>query len=65
MNLAMLLATPVEGTHYLIDIIAGAVVALLAIKFTRTFTGRFGRRTSGSEFGSKAVRGWGRNALRL
>ncbi len=30
-NTAMLLATPVEGTHYLIDIILGAGVSLVAI----------------------------------
>jgi len=30
-NLAMLLATPVEGTHYLIDMILGAVVALVSL----------------------------------
>ena len=30
-NLAMLLATPVEGTHYLADMIAGALVAMAAI----------------------------------
>ncbi|WP_082470864.1 MULTISPECIES: phosphatase PAP2 family protein [unclassified Sphingomonas] len=30
-NTAMLLSTPVEGTHYLIDIILGTVVALAAI----------------------------------
>ncbi|MGN6375687.1 MAG: phosphatase PAP2 family protein [Sphingomonas sp.] len=30
-NLAMLLATPVEGTHYLTDMILGAVVALGAL----------------------------------
>lgn len=29
-NVAMLLATPVEGTHYLIDMILGAVVALVS-----------------------------------
>jgi membrane-associated phospholipid phosphatase len=29
-NLAMLLATPVEGTHYLIDMIAGLIVAVAA-----------------------------------
>lgn len=34
-NLAMLLATPVEGTHYLADIIAGIVVALAAVAGTR------------------------------
>ncbi|MBO9581781.1 MAG: phosphatase PAP2 family protein [Sphingobium sp.] len=31
MNIAMLLATPVEGTHYFIDMILGAIVALSAI----------------------------------
>ncbi|CAN5517226.1 hypothetical protein BH09PSE4_BH09PSE4_01760 [soil metagenome] len=30
-NLAMLLATPVEGTHYLADMLAGAGVAMVAI----------------------------------
>ena len=30
-NLAMLLATPVEGTHYLIDLILGALVALVSL----------------------------------
>ena len=30
-NIAMLLSTPVEGTHYLIDLILGAGVALVAI----------------------------------
>ncbi len=30
-NVAMLLSTPVEGTHYLIDMIAGAAVAIVAL----------------------------------
>ncbi|MFW2853037.1 phosphatase PAP2 family protein [Sphingomonas sp. TX0543] len=30
LNAAMLIATPVEGTHYLIDMILGAVVAIVA-----------------------------------
>jgi len=30
-NLAMLLATPVEGTHYLADMLAGATVAVVAL----------------------------------
>ena len=30
-NVAMLLSTPVEGTHYLIDLILGAAVALVAV----------------------------------
>jgi hypothetical protein len=34
-NLAMLLATPVEGTHYLADMIAGALVAVAAILAVR------------------------------
>lgn len=34
-NLAMLLATPVEGTHYLTDMIVGALVALAAIAIVR------------------------------
>jgi hypothetical protein len=29
-NIAMLLATPIEGTHYLVDMIAGMLVALFA-----------------------------------
>ena len=31
LNLAMLTATPVEGTHYLADMIGGAVVGLIAV----------------------------------
>lgn len=34
LNGAMLLATPVEGTHYLIDLILGAVVAVGALAVT-------------------------------
>jgi membrane-associated phospholipid phosphatase len=30
-NIAMLLATPVEGTHYLTDMILGAIVALVSL----------------------------------
>ena len=30
LNIAMLLATPVEGTHYLTDMIVGAMVAVAA-----------------------------------
>ncbi len=33
-NLAMLLATPVEGTHYLTDMIVGALVAIAAVAIT-------------------------------
>lgn len=31
LNTAMLLSTPVEGTHYLIDILLGTIVAMAAI----------------------------------
>jgi hypothetical protein len=31
-NVAMLLSTPVEGTHYLVDMVAGAAVALIALR---------------------------------
>ena len=34
LNLAMLLATPVEGTHYLADMLCGALVAVLALVLT-------------------------------
>ncbi len=39
-NVAMLLSTPVEGTHYLTDMILGALVALLAIFTVRLVTER-------------------------
>lgn len=35
LNAAMLLATPVEGTHYLSDMLLGAMVAVTAIMLTR------------------------------
>jgi hypothetical protein len=34
LNVAMLLATPVEGTHYLADLLCGMIVALLALALT-------------------------------
>jgi len=34
LNVAMLLATPIEGTHYLVDIVMGMVVALFALLVT-------------------------------
>jgi hypothetical protein len=37
---AMLLATPVEGTHYLIDMIIGAAVAMLAMEIVDLLLGR-------------------------
>ena len=38
-NLAMLLATPIEGTHYLIDMILGAIVAIVAMAIVRAALG--------------------------
>jgi hypothetical protein len=43
-NAAMLLATPVEGTHYLIDMILGAGVALAAIAVVDLAMAAFGRK---------------------
>jgi len=34
LNILMLLATPVEGTHYLADLLAGALVASIALMVT-------------------------------
>ena len=42
LTLAMLLATPVEGTHYLSDMIIGAVVAIVALAAAGRLVGRFG-----------------------
>jgi hypothetical protein len=44
LNAAMLLATPVEGTHYLVDLIAGAAVALAALAITQLAARRFSPR---------------------
>lgn len=46
-NLAMLLATPVEGTHYLTDMLLGAGVAILAIVTVRLLPHRAKARTNG------------------
>jgi len=40
-NAAMLLATPVEGTHYLVDILAGAAVALVSVLLVGYLAQRF------------------------
>jgi hypothetical protein len=40
LNVLMLLATPVEGTHYLVDIILGAAVALIALAGVRLLVWR-------------------------
>ena len=43
---AMLLATPVEGTHYLVDMLIGAVVALIAMEIVDLALARRGGRSS-------------------
>jgi hypothetical protein len=43
LNLAMLMATPVEGTHYFIDVPAGIAVALLAMAAMRRAATWFGQ----------------------
>jgi hypothetical protein len=48
-NCAMLLATPVEGTHYLADIIAGVIVALIAIGGGSALQGFAGSRSIRAE----------------
>ncbi|OJY49455.1 MAG: phosphatase [Sphingomonas sp. 67-41] len=42
LTLAMLLATPIEGTHYLSDMIIGAAVALAALAAAARLVERFG-----------------------
>lgn len=49
LNAAMLIATPVEGTHYLADMAIGAVVALVAIGAVRSFEGRIAPRRADRE----------------
>lgn len=48
LNLSMLLATPIEGTHYLADILGGVAVACLALVLTTAMirsAGRVGARS--------------------
>jgi len=47
-NVAMLLSTPVEGTHYLTDMILGAIVAVFAIAAVRLIAQRQGQPTTGN-----------------
>lgn len=46
LNAAMLLSTPVEGTHYLIDMILGVGVALSALALIRAYVAMLDRRTA-------------------
>jgi membrane-associated phospholipid phosphatase len=41
LNMAMLLSTPVEGTHYLSDMLMGFALALVAVKLERLLSERF------------------------
>jgi len=43
-NLTMIVATPVQGSHYFIDLIAGAAVALSSISATSIAVAWLGRR---------------------
>jgi membrane-associated phospholipid phosphatase len=43
-NAAMLLSTPVEGTHYLVDILAGAAVAVVSVVLVRVLARRLAYR---------------------
>ena len=44
LNAMMLLSTPVEGTHYLADMLGGALVAFTAIMLTAAYTAARGQR---------------------
>jgi membrane-associated phospholipid phosphatase len=46
-NALMLLATPVEGTHYLVDILAGAAVAIVSVVVVRSLARRLALRGRG------------------
>lgn len=47
LNMTMLLATPVEGTHYLTDMLIGAAVALAALAAVRALAERTGADATG------------------
>jgi len=47
LNLAMIAAIPVEGTHYLMDILLGAAVALLALWIAARLTAPRGQELTG------------------
>jgi hypothetical protein len=47
-NAAMLLATPVEGTHYLVDMLGGAAVAIVSVAAVRLLARRLAARAPGS-----------------
>jgi membrane-associated phospholipid phosphatase len=43
-NVAMLLSTPVEGTHYLTDVVLGAVVACMSLGLVALALPKLGRK---------------------
>ncbi len=45
-NLVMLLATVVEGTHYLIDMVSGGIVAVFSVAAIATLCSWLGRETT-------------------
>ena len=58
LNVAMLLSTPVEGTHYLADMLAGAAVAAVALVIVRlvVITGRvIVRHRGGNRWGASPL----------
>jgi membrane-associated phospholipid phosphatase len=59
LNIAMILSTPTVGGHYLVDVIAGMVIA----SFSITLAGRLGARTTPRNMGWSAADGTGARAL--
>jgi len=43
-NVLMVLATPVDGGHYFIDVIAGVVIAVLCVRAAQVIVSRAGSR---------------------
>ena len=40
LNILMLAATPIEGSHYLVDVLAGVVIAVLCLGLARALVAR-------------------------
>lgn len=55
LNAIMLVATPIEGTHYLTDILSGMVVACLALRLTPVLIRLTGQREANSQIGVNAL----------
>ncbi len=54
LNTAMLVATPVEGSHYLADVLAGLVVAAVSLAAARALVARFAAAPQESESAATA-----------